>query len=116
MMGAKVFAIICIVAILTFVGVNSFIVDQRMEDIINEVKKCESYKDVTGAREKFMEYERYINITVNHEDLTLIEDLFSQYEAEMRDESDDAEITKSRLINALTHLRRLSGINIDSVI
>lgn len=115
-MGAKVFAIVGLVAILTFVGVNSFIVDQRMEEIINEVKECESYEDIAGTREKFMEYERYINITVSHEDLTLIEDLFSQYEAEAKDESDDAEITKSRLINALTHLRRLSGINIDSVI
>ena len=115
-MGAKIFAVVALAVILVFVGVNTYIVNARIGNIIDEVEASGSYEDAARVREKFMRCERYISITVSHDDLTNIEDLFSEYEAELREDSDDAEITKSRLINALSHLRRLSGINIDSVV
>ena len=115
-MGSKIFAVAALLAIIIFIGINDAVVSNRIDEIIVEIDDCESYEDAAIAREKFMKYERYISITVSHGDLTNIEDLLSEYEAQMRDGSDDAEITKSRLINALSHLRRLSGINIDSIV
>ncbi len=115
-MGAKIFAVAGLVAILAFVGINTYIVNTRIEEIIEDVRDCQDYQDAAAVRKKFMGYERYINITVSHEDLTVIEDLFSEYEADLLYGSEDAEITKSRLVNALMHLRRLSGINIDSIV
>lgn len=116
MMGAKIFSIIALVAILAFIIINTAIVGRAIEETIDEVEACNSYEDAAEARQNFMKYERYINITVSHEDLTSIEDLFSEYEAQMLAQNDDAKITKSRLINALTHLGRLSGVNIDSIL
>lgn len=115
-MKSKIFAVVGLLAIITFIIINDTTVSSRIDEITADIEKCESYEDARVAREKFMRYERYISITVSHGDLTNIEDLLSEYEAQMRDGSDDADITKSRLINALSHLRRLSGINIDSIV
>ncbi len=115
-MGAKIFAVCALVAILTFVGVNTYVVGGMVDEVIESVCDAESYEDAAEAQKYFTEYERYISITVSHEDLTNIEDLFSQYVAEMEAESERAEITKSRLVNALVHLGRLSKIGIDSIV
>lgn len=115
-MGSKVFAVAAILAVIVFIGINDAVVSSRIDEITEDIESCENYEDAARTREKFMKYERYISITVSHGDLTNIEDLLSEYEAQMRDGNDDAEITKSRLINALSHLRRLSGINIDSIV
>lgn len=115
-MGSKIFAIFALVGILAFVGVNTYTVGRLVDEIIDCVCEADSYEDAMEAERYFSECERYISITVSHEDLTNIEDLFSQYVAESYEGSSCASITKSRLINALSHLGRLSDINIDSVI
>lgn len=115
-MGAKVFAVFALVGILAFVGVNTYTVGRLVDEIIDCVCEAECYEDAVKAEGYFSECERYISMTVSHEDLTNIEDLFSQYVAESYEGMECASITKSRLINALSHLGRLSDISIDSVI
>lgn len=65
----------------------------------------------------FKRAETYMSLTVNHNDLTAIEEIFSEMIGCLSvGDSDGARIAKSRLSDALMHLRRLSGVNIDSVI
>ena len=67
--------------------------------------------------EKFRRHERYISLTVSHDDLTNIEEGFAELiGAEFA--GDDLRIVtlKSRLKDSLEHLGRLSGINIDSIL
>ncbi len=115
-MGAKIFAIITLVMILTSVTLNTKILNERIDEILGDVENHSHYDDVLATKDKYLKYQRFISISVSHKDLMNIEDLFSEYEAEVRLENENKNITKSRLISALKHLKRLSAINIDSII
>ena len=115
-MGAKIFAGITMILILTFIIFNTFMMNNRIDEVIDGVERAKSYEEISAVKEKYTEYERFISISVSHEDLMNIEDLFAEYEVEMMIESEDREITKNRLKSALGHLRRLSAVNIDSII
>lgn len=66
---------------------------------------------------RFKKWERYISITVSHDDLTNIEESFADIiGAAKAGNKNDVERIKSRLVDSLLHLGRLSGINIDSII
>jgi len=121
-MKVKIFAVVTLVITLGFVVVNTAVLDGAVAHFIDKVEKI-SIGDEDGTEsardcyEEFKRWETYIGITVNHEDLTNIEGCFS----EMIGFSsvglyDEAEAVKSRLIDSLEHLRRLVGVNIDSVI
>ena len=65
----------------------------------------------------FRKAEKFISITVGHDDLTHIEENFADIIGAARAGDEDALVTtKSRLIDSLGHLRRLSGISLDSII
>ena len=67
--------------------------------------------------EEFKKAEKYISITVSHDDLTNIEDSFSEIIGAAKAGNTVGVITvKSRLKDSLLHLGRLSGINIDSIL
>ena len=108
----SVFLLILISAIL----LNSFYIKRVTEEISNELDAAESetYKEVS---DKFKKHERYISLTVSHDDLTNIEEAFAELigAANAGDEAKLATI-KSRLKDSLEHLGRLSGINIDSIL
>lgn len=115
-MGAKIFAAVTVVTILTFIIYNTVLMNEKIDEIIHGVEAAESYAEIKEVKERFTKYERFISISVSHEDLMSIEDLFAEYEVQMRLISEEREITKNRLISALGHLRRLSAVNIDSII
>lgn len=115
-MGAKIFAVITVAAITSFIWFNTVKLNEKIDDIICEVKDAEGYDAVLRTKEKYEKYERFISISVSHNDLMNIEDLFAQYEQESLEDSEQRYVTKNRLISALCHLRRLSAINIDSII
>lgn len=115
-MGAKIFAIITVAAITSFIWFNTAKLNEKIDDIICEVKDAEGYDAVLSTKEKYERYERFISISVSHNDLMNIEDLFAQYEQESLEDNEQRYVTKNRLISALCHLRRLSTINIDSII
>ena len=65
---------------------------------------------------KFERAAKYISLSVSHDDLTNIEESFSELiGAAKAENSDEMMKAKSRLVDALEHLGRLSGINIDSI-
>ena len=115
-MGAKFFAFITVISVLILCRFNTVAVNRRIDEIVAEVEASKNGDSAKAAREKYQKYERLISITVSHEDLMLIGDLFAQYESEATDNYPDAKITKSRLLSAFEHLRRLCNLNVDSVL
>ena len=92
---------------------------------MGEIEDLEIDDENTGAalshalqiREEFGQRKSYISISVNHEDLSNIETIFAEMIGQLEvGSADDARVAKSRLIDALGHLRRLSGVNIDTII
>ncbi|MBQ8879847.1 MAG: DUF4363 family protein [Clostridia bacterium] len=123
-MKSKIAAVIILIGLLVGVIANALYLDKTISKITSDVESFVIGEDdadnAARAREmfdNFKEKETYISTTVNHNDLTEIESLMSELVAclsvGMRD---DGKAIKSRLIDALGHLRRLSGVNIDSII
>ena len=110
--------------VICFVVVNTLVLDReigRLYELTKDltisednIEKCE--KDARELYETFKEKETFISLTVNHEDLTDIENSFAEIIGAAKSGDIDGVITiKSRLISALTHLGRLTGINLDSI-
>ena len=103
--------------------INSFVLSSVIKKYEKEVSKIDSnkiesaFESYSAIYDNFNKEKDYISLTVNHEDLTNIEDNFAAAigAARSHDES-ELEITKSRLLDALGHLRRLVGINLDSIL
>lgn len=74
---------------------------------------CKEYEKIF---ERFKKAERIISLTVSHDDLTNIEEGFAEIIGAAKAGGEVGTSTvKSRLTDALDHLGRLSGINIDSI-
>ena len=124
-MKEKIIAICLFALVITFVVINTIILDIQIEKMCDAVEAINisenSLEDAEYAlREIFEEYKRrevFISLTVNHEDLTNIEESFDEIIGylSVRD-ADGARVTKNRLVGSLRHLRRLSGLNIDAII
>lgn len=115
----SVFAAIVLVAVILIVILNAIFVVRKTDEHIAEVQAVAPEAASESIRElyaRFQKSERIINLTVSHEDLTNIEACFAEWigAAEVGDR-DAAAIAKSRLTDALIHLRRLSSFNFDSI-
>lgn len=116
---ASVIFTITIAAVLLNSFFLSKIIDEYKERIegIDSEDTCAAYDDFSKVYEDFKKKETYISLTVTHTDLTEIEELFSSAIGAARaKDSDELEIIKSRLVDALQHLGRLVGINFDSIL
>ena len=112
-----------LVLLLMAVVLNSIYISKTTEKFADTIRdiSTENLKNATEqfkkAHEEFKQAEKFISITVSHDDLTNIEESFADIigasEAGMRV---DVITIKSRLEDALRHLGRLSGINFDSII
>ena len=103
--------------------INSITLNMLISKTLNEVKALpdilyeSSYTDHEKIYNDFKKKEKYISLTVNHEDLTEVETSFAELLGATKAKDEESMLTiKSRLIDALEHLRRLSGINIDSIL
>lgn len=119
-MKAAIISIAVLTVILTAVILNSIFVSKTMNEIAQKLKNTpsdtESYADYSEIYDEYMKKQRFISLTVSHDDLTNIESEFNEILGSI--EADDKEnliIAKSRLIGSLSHLKRLSGINADSI-
>lgn len=75
-----------------------------------DVAKIEAFYD------DFLNEEKWISLTVSHEDLTNIEGSFAEWiGAAKADDAPTAEEMKSRLSDAFRHLGRLAKCNADSI-
>ena len=124
-MRIKIFAAALISAIIGAVILNTLFLTKTINDFSEKVTCLEiSNTDIKGAEmnaretySQFKDRETFMSLTVNHNDLTAIEELFSEMIGYLSiGDGDEARVAKSRLIDALSHLRRLSGVNIDSIV
>ena len=123
-MKTKIAAVIILVVLIIGVTANTLYLDKLITEITYDVENFVISDDTDDstvrAREMFDNFkmrETYISTTVNHNDLTDIESLMSELVAYLSaGMTEEAEVAKSRLVDALGHLRRLSGVNIDSII
>ena len=108
---------------LVLVVTNSLILRSIIEETVCELDGA-TEEDMESAvseyeyiYKNFKRKETYIAITVNHEDLTNIESSFAEViGAAKANDRESLIIAKNRLTDALRHLKRLSGINIDSIL
>lgn len=124
-MVEKIVSVVILVSTLVFVGINTFVLKNQINDIIESIdelkfeegKISEAENKAREIYDDFKKKETYISVTVNHNDLTNIEESFSELIGYLSvGDSDGAKVTKNRLIDALDHLGRLSGFNIHAII
>lgn len=124
-MKVKIFAVIlifsiCIAAIFNTVFLTKTINGFTQKVGLLEISESHIAKAEAEAKKTYAEFkdsETFMSLTVNHNDLTAIEELFSEMIGYLSiQDADEARVAKSRLIDALSHLRRLSGVNIDSIV
>lgn len=116
------FAYLILSLLFAAVIINSVAVGRVIDGLYNEVSAAEE-EDMALAREeyealykKYKRYELYVSLSVDHDDLSNLEDGFSEIIGAARADDSTALITaKSRLTDCLNHIKRLSGINIDSI-
>lgn len=122
-MKAVKIAILILVILTVSVYANSlyigYITDKiaiKVENITtDDISKAVSEFEIVFK--EFQKAEKYISITVSHDDLTNIEDSFAEIIGAAKAGNTVGVITvKSRLKDSLLHLGRLSGINIDSIL
>ena len=122
-MKIAIFATIVLLLSFGLVIANSILLRVYIDEILNEVREIEiddvgtALMKFESAFKKFERREKFVSLTVSHSDLTSIEDAFCDIIGAGNAENKGEMIkTKTRLINSLEHLRRLSGINIDSIL
>ncbi len=117
-MKEKVMAVCMLFAVLCFVTVNTIVLDRQIESLVEMVNDISLDEEKAEIIYKiFKQKKSYMSLTVSHEDLTSIEECFIELSGYIKDEDEgNAQTAKNRLVFYLEHLRRLSGLNIDSII
>ena len=123
-MKIKIFTVALLVAVLGFTVFDAYLLQKQLAELRDEAinlnvseENKSALSEAKALRERFMRKERFISLTVNHEDLTNIESAFTELIGELSvEEHKNAEVAKNRLIDALEHLGRLSGCNFDAII
>ena len=121
-MKTAIVALVLLISALTLVVANSLVLGYMIDGLVCEVEGLDT-NNPTAAREgleklsdRFESRRPFIGLTVNHNDITSIEASISElFGAADAADTKTLAVVKSRLIGELTHLRRLSGINFDSV-
>ncbi len=115
-------ACVILTLLILFVGINSAVIGIYARELRTSVEEVnvgnctEAAKSFRSAAERFEKAERFISLTVSHDDLTNIEEGFAELiGAAEGGNTDELLKVKSRLSDALRHLGRLSGVNIDSI-
>lgn len=119
-MKAAIISFIVLTIVLTSVFLNSFFVSKSIEKITDRLKDApetiDSYGLYSDIYDEYMKKQKFIGLTVSHDDLTNIEGEFNEILGSIRaKDKESLIIAKSRLVGALTHMKRLSGVNADSI-
>lgn len=121
-MKEKVLAIALLIILPLAVILNTIILTAQIDETINAINSVKI--EESGAKgkaesifEDFSRKESFLSLTVSHDDLTNIEDCFTEMIGYLSvGDTKNAEVMRNRLIHSLEHLRRLSGFNIDAII
>ena len=121
-MKAKIFAYITLFTIIASVFANTHYINQEIGEIAEAIQKIDTsnahaLNNVKTIQERFVRSSLFISLTVSHDDLTNVENDFAELIGCLTvGETNEATVVKSRLLNSLEHLRRLSDINFDAII
>lgn len=116
------FAYTVFIILILAVIINSVAIEKIIDSISEEIvyaEECDmsiAKNEYSEIYEKYKKYKLYISLSIGHDDLSDIENTFSEIIGAAKAEDFAGVITaKSRLTDQLGHIRRLSGINIDSI-
>jgi predicted xylose isomerase-like sugar epimerase len=122
-MKVKILAAVILILVLLASAINTHFLLRSIDEIETSVEALsfeasanESKSEAEALFESYKKAEGFLSLTVSHNDLTDIESFFSEMIGYLSvSDKDGAKMAKSRLIDALAHLRRLSGVNISSI-
>ena len=122
-MKATKIAVLVFVLLFGAILSNSVMISRVTHKLAEKVDRVNSENTENAAEEyeriseQFKKAERYISLTVSHDDLTNIEESFAEIIGAAKAGNKIGLVTlKSRLIDSLEHLGRLSSINLDSIL
>ena len=121
-MKAKRIAFIIMTATIAFVTINTILLNLCITKFYGLLTKSDLHSPsgenaFYTAAEYYRSRVSFISLTVDHNDLTDIENDISEIYGYLSvGDTDGAQVAKSRLVGSVEHLRRLSGVNIDSII
>jgi hypothetical protein len=117
------FAVTVLILLIVAITANSLYISHLTDkfaeriDGVAEDDTEKAHKELEIIFKDFRKAEKYISLTVSHDDLTNIEDCFSEIiGAAKAGSTKEIIIVKSRLRDSLEHLGRLSGFNLDSIL
>ena len=121
-MKVKILSVVLLFFLLTAVIINTTLLTRRVNQITYEIQSV-SMENTTESMGRIMEIfdnyqssEGFFSLTVSHNDLSDINGCFTELMAYLSlGNAEEASIAKSRLIDALMHLKRLSGWNIQAI-
>ena len=119
-MKSLIFAYVMIIILLLAVILNSIMVSKSIKGIVEMINDVydtslneERYQEIY---DEYLKRQRFISLSIDHSYLGNVETGFTEVIAAAKiGEYSDLVIAKSRLLNALAHVRRLASINIDSI-
>ena len=120
-MKVKIIAVTIFIAIILLVTTNTVILAKQIDDLSAMVSEFDigegAYQKATALLENFRQKEKFMSLTVSHDDLTTIGECMVEMRVYLSQEDyANARLSKNRLEYFLEHLRRLSGFNFESII
>ena len=124
-MKDKIFGFVTFFLIIALVVANTIFLHKSIDEIydalvgvdIKEGNCVVAKNDVEKILDSLKKEELFMGLTVNHDDLSDIKNEFSELIGYLSvDDAKGAVVVKNRLMDSLSHLRRLSGFNIDAII
>ena len=115
-------SVITLLFILIFVFINTPTVDGLIKATLSDVEALnpsdtDIAKSFSAVRDSYEKRSDYIYLTVSHSLMAEVDECFAEFEgAVLAGNEDEITQAKSRLIDALMHLRRLSGFKLESII
>ena len=116
----KIFSVALLVLLIFSVATNTFFLTRCIDEILSDVEKLDTESEKArdfGEKifENYKNAEGFLSLTVSHDDLADVNSYFTEMNAYLSlGNSEEAAVAKSRLIDALSHLRRLSGFNFNA--
>ena len=123
-MKIKILAVVLLILSIGFTVFNTIFLQKQLIELTESVTALDIsesnpnvLKEAKDLQDDFENSEHFISLSVNHEDLTNIESAFTDLIGELSvGQYKNARVAKNRLVDALSHLRRLSGCNLDAII
>ena len=121
-MKVKILSVVLLFFLLGAVIANTFFLTRKIEQIISDIQSAptentnDSIGRITEIFDNYQKAEGFLSLTVSHNDLSDINGYFTELMAYLSlGNAEEASVAKSRLIDALLHLKRLSGWNIQAI-